>query len=57
MLHHEKLLITGASGFLGWHLCQLAQQTWQVYGTYHQHPVEIPGVTLLTLNLTDFQAL
>lgn len=53
----KKLLITGASGFLGWHLCQLAQQTWQVYGTYHQHPVEIPGVTLLTLNLTDFQAL
>jgi dTDP-4-dehydrorhamnose reductase len=53
----RKLLITGASGFLGWHLCQLVQQTWQVYGTYHQHSVEIPGVTLLTLDLTDFQAL
>jgi dTDP-4-dehydrorhamnose reductase len=31
----KKLLITGASGFLGWHLCQLAQENWQVYGVYH----------------------
>lgn len=53
----KKLLVTGASGFLGWHLCQLAQTTWQVYGTYCQHPVEISGVTLLPIDLTDFQAL
>jgi dTDP-4-dehydrorhamnose reductase len=53
----KKLLITGASGFLGWHLCQLAQANWQVYGTYHQHSVEIPGVTLLPVDLTDFHAL
>jgi dTDP-4-dehydrorhamnose reductase len=53
----KKLLITGASGFLGWHLCQLARQTWQVYGTYHQHSVEILGITLLPVDLTDFQAL
>jgi dTDP-4-dehydrorhamnose reductase len=53
----KKLLITGASGFLGWHLCQTAQANWQVYGTYHQHSVEIPGVTLLPIDLTDFQAL
>ncbi|MBD1997642.1 NAD(P)-dependent oxidoreductase [Leptolyngbya sp. FACHB-541] len=53
----KKLLITGASGFLGWHLCQLAQTNWQVYGTYHRRSVEIPGVTLLPVDLTDFQAL
>jgi dTDP-4-dehydrorhamnose reductase len=52
----KKLLITGASGFLGWHLCQFAQQTWQVYGTSHQRSVHIPGVTLLPIDLTDFQA-
>ncbi|HEY9873959.1 MAG TPA: NAD(P)-dependent oxidoreductase [Candidatus Obscuribacterales bacterium] len=51
----KKLLITGASGFLGWNLCQLAKQEWEVYGTYFSHTVEIPGVTLLKIDLTDFQ--
>ncbi|ARV58344.1 NAD(P)-dependent oxidoreductase [Nostocales cyanobacterium HT-58-2] len=53
----KKLLITGASGFLGWHLCQLAQQEWQVYGTYFSHSLEIPGRKILKVNLTDFQEL
>ncbi|GAB1539215.1 SDR family oxidoreductase [Scytonema sp. NUACC21] len=53
----QKLLITGASGFLGWHLCQIAKQDWQVYGTYFSHSVEIPGTTTLKVNLTDFQEL
>lgn len=52
----KKLLITGASGFLGWNVCQAAQADWQVYGTYSTHPVTIPGVTLLRVDLTDFQA-
>lgn len=53
----KKLLITGASGFLGWHLCQLAQQNWSVYGTYYSHTLEIPGVKLIKLDLTDFAEL
>jgi dTDP-4-dehydrorhamnose reductase len=53
----KKLLITGASGFLGWHLCQIAQQEWEVYGTYCSHDLEIPGVKLQKINLTDFQGL
>lgn len=52
----KKLLITGSSGFLGWHLCQLAQE-WEVYGTYFSHALEIPGTRLLKVNLTDFQEL
>ena len=51
----KKLLVTGASGFLGWHLCQLAKQEWDVYGTYFSHAVEIPGVTMLKVDLTHFQ--
>lgn len=53
----KKLLITGASGLLGWHLCQLAKQEWQVYGTYFSHYLEIPGVKMLKVNLTHFQEL
>jgi dTDP-4-dehydrorhamnose reductase len=53
----KKLLITGASGFLGWHLCQIAQRNWQVYGTYNTHAVSISGVELLQIDLTDHQAL
>jgi dTDP-4-dehydrorhamnose reductase len=51
----KNLLITGASGFLGWNLCQLAKEKWNVYGTYFSKAVEIPGVTLVKADLKDFQ--
>jgi len=51
----KKLLVTGASGFLGWNLCQLAKSEWDIYGTYFSHPESIPGVTLLKVDLTNFQ--
>ncbi|MEM7553442.1 MAG: NAD(P)-dependent oxidoreductase [Cyanobacteria bacterium P01_A01_bin.84] len=53
----KKLLITGASGFLGWHLCQLASQEWEVYGTYFSHEISIPGVNTFRANLGDFAEL
>lgn len=53
----KKLLVTGASGFLGWNLCQLAQQEWEVYGTYFSKPVEIPNVNLIKVDLRDFEQL
>jgi dTDP-4-dehydrorhamnose reductase len=49
----KKLLITGASGFLGWHLCQMAQTHWQLHGTYHSHSIAIPGVIMHGIDLTD----
>ncbi len=51
------MLITGASGFLGWHICQIAKPKWEVYGTYFSHDVEIPGINILKVNLTDFTEL
>lgn len=51
----KKLLITGASGFLGWHICELAKQEWEIYGTYLSHPLEIPDIKMLKANLTNFQ--
>ncbi|MDB9519756.1 NAD(P)-dependent oxidoreductase [Roseofilum reptotaenium CS-1145] len=53
----KKLLITGASGFLGWNFCQIAQFHWQVYGTYHTHALSLPQIHLTALNLLDFSAL
>src|SRR4028118_32243 len=51
----KKLLVTGASGFLGWNICQLAKTEWDVYGTYCSHSLDIPGVTLLKIDLRNFQ--
>ncbi|NMF81858.1 NAD(P)-dependent oxidoreductase [Nodosilinea sp. P-1105] len=53
----RRLLITGVSGFLGWPLARLAQATWQVEGTYHRHPIDLPGVGLHWVDLTDTDAL
>lgn len=52
-----RLLITGISGFLGWHIAQMAQAQWDLYGTYHSHAVTLPQVTTLKVDLTDFTEL
>ena len=53
----KKLLVTGASGFLGWNLCQLAQKKWQVSGTYFSQKVKISNVSLFKADLRDFKAI
>jgi dTDP-4-dehydrorhamnose reductase len=52
----QKLLVTGASGFLGWNLCQTARADWEVHGTYTRHPIEIPDIRLQAIDLTDLDA-
>ncbi|MEM9265809.1 MAG: NAD(P)-dependent oxidoreductase [Cyanobacteria bacterium P01_F01_bin.13] len=52
-----KLLVTGASGFLGWNLCQLAATKWDVYGVYHSRSLTIPNNTLLKTDLTNTREL
>ncbi|MEO1299404.1 MAG: sugar nucleotide-binding protein, partial [Cyanobacteria bacterium J06636_16] len=49
----RSLLVTGASGFLGWHASQLLAPTWQVHGTYHTHPIAISAGTVSHLALND----
>ena len=49
----QKLLITGASGFLGWNLCQVAGTEWEVHGIYDRHPLSIPDVRLERVDLTN----
>jgi len=48
------VLITGASGQVGWHLCRyLTRQDYRVTGTYHSHKPDLEGVELLQCNLED----
>lgn len=51
-----KLLITGASGYLGWHLSQIAQASWQVHGSCFSQPHLPTGVIPHIINLTDAAA-
>ncbi len=53
----RKLLIIGASGFLGWHICQIAQDSWQIYGTCHSRSHLSPPINWINIDLTDLVAL
>ena len=53
----KKLLVTGASGFLGWNICQTVKKEWEIFGTIFSRPVEISGVNILKIDLTDFKEL
>ncbi len=53
----KKLLVTGASGFLGWNICHVAQSKWQVYGTYSSHDIDSKNLNFIKVDLTNFTAL
>lgn len=53
----KTLLITGISGFLGWHVYQATCASWTVYGTYQTRSVSFADANTLALDLTDFAAL
>jgi dTDP-4-dehydrorhamnose reductase len=53
----KKLLITGVSGFLGWHLYQNTRSRWQSFGTYFSKNVNANDRNLIKINLTDAIAL
>ena len=48
------ILVTGASGLLGATFVMTAQQRQKhLVGTFHEHPVHLPGVKTVRVNLTD----
>ncbi len=49
----ERLLITGASGLLGYALCRQAVHVYDVYGACFKNEVTVPDVTPVRLDLTD----
>lgn len=52
----KKLLVTGTSGFLGWNVCREASKTYDVYGVYHSHTLEIENVKMVSLDICDHDA-
>lgn len=53
----KKILITGASGFLGWQVCKTPPKGWELVGTYSQHAQGIlPGTKAIQLELTEKDA-
>ena len=48
----KRILITGASGFLGWNLCRLARGAWEVFGVGFRKTLELQGATILRADLT-----
>jgi dTDP-4-dehydrorhamnose reductase len=53
----KKLLITGVSGFLGWHIYRYARSNWQTFGTYFSKNVNSNDPNLIKVDLTDSIAL
>lgn len=49
----KRLLITGASGLLGYALCQRAIETYTVYGVCNKRDIAVEGVTPVRVDLTD----
>ncbi|MBD2137313.1 NAD(P)-dependent oxidoreductase [Anabaena sp. FACHB-1237] len=54
----KKLLVTGVSGFLGWHLCQIInREEWEIYGTYAHKLIDICGTKIIKNDLTNLAQL
>lgn len=50
----KTLLVTGASGFLGWHICRYPLPGWRIIGTHWQNREGIfPKTEYLKLDLTE----
>ncbi|MFW5774957.1 MAG: NAD(P)-dependent oxidoreductase, partial [Chitinivibrionales bacterium] len=57
MTRKKRILVTGASGFLGWTLCRVAAESFEVFGTCFRHTVSSDTATMIPFDLTDIVAL
>ncbi len=52
----KRLLVTGASGFLGWNVALFPQASWEIIGTYYNHKNGIhPSIEALQMDLSNKQ--
>lgn len=54
-IRKKRLLLTGASGFLGWNICCQAREEWTIYGVYFSHPLNLPGISTQQADLRNFK--
>lgn len=52
-MRRKSVVIVGVSGFVGIHLAQRLRDEYKVSGTYHSHPIQIPGVSTFPMNALD----
>lgn len=50
----RKLFVTGASGFLGYHLLHVAQKEWEVYGLTHTQSIATSSATLVNCDIRNY---
>lgn len=53
----RKLLVTGASGFLGWNVCRAAAPAWAVHAVVHRNRIAIPGAAVGRVDLESYAEL
>jgi dTDP-4-dehydrorhamnose reductase len=53
----KKLLLTGASGFLGWNIGRQAPEEWEIFGVYLSRSVTLPGVSAAKADLREYKEL
>jgi dTDP-4-dehydrorhamnose reductase len=49
----ERLLVTGASGFLGSNLALILKDRYDIFGAYHHNPISIDGCQMGSLDIRD----
>ena len=49
----KKILITGISGFVGWHINQLPKTTHEIVGTFQNNKVVYPNVRTIAMSLEN----
>ena len=50
----KRILVTGASGFLGWNICRRAEKSSTVLGVFNNHPLTISGAATEKCDLLDY---
>jgi dTDP-4-dehydrorhamnose reductase len=53
----KRLLLTGASGFLGWNICRQASKDWEIFGVYLSRSITLPEVSPVKADLRVYKEL